>query len=447
MPFAEFQNGNAGLALGQYQLQAQDTASSLMERAQRMKMSEFDLERNKQLLAGELALQNSNVQQQNIRVQQMQNEVKQQQNALDLADHTLKTQAIVADNETAHQQAIADARVANSQLMAQLPADLDSLKNIKPEDRTGYLAAWSGLQAKYGNLAADPYYGQQYHTVMAPALAEAAVRNTNFGLMVQNSSAQLTAKLTRAKSTAEMSAVDQDPYFPYVLKQDPEFAKRYDERMKQLSDTEKEMQVKRMEAEVARAKQDREIGVQQTDKVANNPSAIAYRKASAAYDSVVASIDTKEPTRYSDMNALAGYFKIIDPSMGFNASQEEIFKSLQNRKDRWATEFKALYTNSGGMLTPQSRQDLKNAAEIAHKSEQDQYNATLKDYQRGLDAAGVSGDYLPKPKSGETQQMPQIGSRAQLKLPSGKTHSGVVREKGGKLYVVDAQNIGYPILQ
>ena len=147
------------------------------------------------------------------------------------------------------------------------------------------------------------------------------------------------------------------------------------------------------------------------------------------------------------MNALAGYFKIIDPSMGFNASQEEIFKSLQNRKDRWATEFKALYTNSGGMLSAQSRQDLKNAAEIAHKSEQEQYNSTLRDYQRGLDAAGVRGDYLPKPKSSGTQQMPSVGSRVNLTLPSGKTHSGVVREKGGKYYVVDAQGVGFPISQ
>ena len=267
MPFAEFQNGNAGLALGQYQMQAQDHALSLMERAQRMKVSEFELEKNKQLLAGELALQNTNIEQQGIRVQQMRNDVRQQQNALDLADHTLKTQALVADNEAEHQKAIADARVQNSALMAQLPKDIDAIKNIKPEDRTGYLAAWSGLQAKYGHLAADPYYGQQYHTVMAPALAEAAVRNTNFGLMVQNSSALLTAKLTRAKTTGELSSVDQDPYFPFVLKQDPEFAKMYGERMKQLSDTEKEIAVKRMEAEVARAKQDREIGVQQTDKV------------------------------------------------------------------------------------------------------------------------------------------------------------------------------------
>ena len=42
MPFSEFQNGNAGLALPTFQLQSQDAFASLMERAQRMKISQED---------------------------------------------------------------------------------------------------------------------------------------------------------------------------------------------------------------------------------------------------------------------------------------------------------------------------------------------------------------------------------------------------------------------
>jgi hypothetical protein len=55
MPFAEFQPGNAGLALPTFALQSAEAASSLMERAQRRKMAEADFEMRQQKHAADLA--------------------------------------------------------------------------------------------------------------------------------------------------------------------------------------------------------------------------------------------------------------------------------------------------------------------------------------------------------------------------------------------------------
>lgn len=54
MPFAEFNNGNAGLALGEFMLRSQDQAMSLMERAQRMQVVQSDLDMRKEQHAADL---------------------------------------------------------------------------------------------------------------------------------------------------------------------------------------------------------------------------------------------------------------------------------------------------------------------------------------------------------------------------------------------------------
>jgi hypothetical protein len=55
MPFAEFQPGNAGLALADFSLRSQDAYASLMDRAQRRKLAEQDMEMKKQEFANNLA--------------------------------------------------------------------------------------------------------------------------------------------------------------------------------------------------------------------------------------------------------------------------------------------------------------------------------------------------------------------------------------------------------
>ena len=65
MPFAEFQPGNAGLALPQFQfqsgLQTLEAATSMMDRAQRFRMDQQRLENEKQQLASNLALNSKRV--------------------------------------------------------------------------------------------------------------------------------------------------------------------------------------------------------------------------------------------------------------------------------------------------------------------------------------------------------------------------------------------------
>lgn len=62
MPYAEFQPGNAGLALPNFQLQSAEAASSLMERAQRRRIAEQDAEMRKQKHAADMATTDLNQQ-------------------------------------------------------------------------------------------------------------------------------------------------------------------------------------------------------------------------------------------------------------------------------------------------------------------------------------------------------------------------------------------------
>lgn len=71
MPFAEFQPGNAGLALPQFQAQLADQRSSLMQRAQSMRVQQEQLELEKQHLAANLALGTERVQAQRAQLGQM----------------------------------------------------------------------------------------------------------------------------------------------------------------------------------------------------------------------------------------------------------------------------------------------------------------------------------------------------------------------------------------
>lgn len=55
MPFAEFQNGNAGLALPTFALQSQEAYASLMDRAQRRKFAQEEFDMKRQEFANNLA--------------------------------------------------------------------------------------------------------------------------------------------------------------------------------------------------------------------------------------------------------------------------------------------------------------------------------------------------------------------------------------------------------
>lgn len=67
MPFAEFQSGNAGLALPNFALQSQDAYASLMDRAQRRRIAEEEIGMKKQEFANNLAT--SALQQDSIRAE------------------------------------------------------------------------------------------------------------------------------------------------------------------------------------------------------------------------------------------------------------------------------------------------------------------------------------------------------------------------------------------
>lgn len=62
MPYAEFQPGNAGLALPNFQLQSAEAASSLMERAQRRRLAEQDAMMRQQKHAADMATTDLNQQ-------------------------------------------------------------------------------------------------------------------------------------------------------------------------------------------------------------------------------------------------------------------------------------------------------------------------------------------------------------------------------------------------
>ena len=413
MPFAEFDPGNAGLALPQFQLQSQDAAQSLMQRAQQMSVQRQQLEMQKQELASNLALNDNRLQQGLLTVQQMQNQVKQQNLNYDVATHQAAAENAQYDNAAALQNSIADARTQNTALLSQLPDDLKQLQALSSDDPGGnhsaYLQAWAKIQGKYSHLEGDPFFAQQYQALMAPALSEMSTHQASFQALMADSSADLTAQVTTAKTPADLAAVEQDPMFKYVL-QNPEFSKRYDARQQQLTD----QQNKVLEAQIAAGKQSRDLGTSVADKFESNQTVVRARAAQQAYDDAVKQLTTAKPTTYSDQAALASFFKIIDPTMGFNASQEEIFSKLQPGVARAVLAARNTVQN-GGLLSDDARLALRGAIENSFDSQASEYNKTRDSFGSALDAAGIDRGYLPAQmeRPSQIKQRPTVNTGAQ----------------------------------
>jgi hypothetical protein len=133
MPFSEFQNGNAGLALPTFQLQSQDAFASLMERAQRMKISQEDFKLKQESHAANLVT--SALQQDQYR-----------------ADISIK-QATLRETERSTRE-LADIRSAYSQLAPTIDQSLKAIQdNIDPYEQRRMMAQ---LVAKTSRFSQDP---------------------------------------------------------------------------------------------------------------------------------------------------------------------------------------------------------------------------------------------------------------------------------------------------
>ena len=133
MPFSEFQNGNAGLALPTFQLQSQDAFASLMERAQRMKISQEDFKLKQESHAANLVT--SALQQDQYR-----------------ADISIK-QATLRETERSTRE-LADIRSAYSELAPTIDQSLKAIQdNIDPYEQRRMM---SQLVAKTSRFSQDP---------------------------------------------------------------------------------------------------------------------------------------------------------------------------------------------------------------------------------------------------------------------------------------------------
>jgi len=135
MPFAEFQPGNAGLALSDFSLRSQDAYASLMDRAQRRKFAQEEFDMKKQEFAANMAT--TSIQQDSLRAELAKRKIdftEAERKANNLA--TLREQFAGAGGAT------------------QLEANTKVIREMK--DPMQMRRAASALRAAYSKFATDP---------------------------------------------------------------------------------------------------------------------------------------------------------------------------------------------------------------------------------------------------------------------------------------------------
>ena len=387
----EFKPSDAGQRAVNQTFDALDGGQSLMDRAQKMQASQFDLDERKQMLAGDLALQSYKVDEQRLLTTQRQNEVRAQDLDLQVRQHQADADASTADNLAALQKSIATSRTMNSARLLTIPDQIQDIINTPntPENQQVYLQKVNAFQASTATLASDPYHSGQFHALVAPLVSDSQSRGMAFQAHTRDASARLRAQVTSASSPEQLSTVASDPWFSYAARADyggdPEFLKAYEEKQKQLSD----LQQKKYEVDAQRLRQDREQGLSMSNNVANSQDVQTFNKVKAAYDDAVNQLGTATPTNYSDMAALTAFFKIIDPTMGFNASQEQIFAGLQPYAQRLGINLRNVFYN-GGILTPESRTALKSALTTSFEPHQEIYRDRVRQAGDALRSQGIN---------------------------------------------------------
>lgn len=135
MPFAEFQNGNAGLALPTFALQSQEAYASMMDRAQRRRIADEELSMKKQEFAANMAT--TAIQQDSMRAELAKRKI-------DFSEAERKANTLATLRE----------QFASSGGAAQLEANTKVIREMK--DPLQMRRAAASLRIAYSKFATDP---------------------------------------------------------------------------------------------------------------------------------------------------------------------------------------------------------------------------------------------------------------------------------------------------
>lgn len=340
MPFAEFQNGNAGLALADFQLKSRDASFSLMERAQRMNIDRQRLEMDKQQLAGTLAVQNQQMAQSRAMVAQTQAATEKQDMENRLMQSTLDDQ-IKMSRDTIRQFTNADGGDASpfsSAVDRVMSMPVDSYQSILSAEnaKNALVAEWKPRAAmnptadrlfniKVGMLDARINLAKNQRLIQADTAAQ-----TLYTKMVSLSSPEQRDAFLKETGDNHITAMRNDAYRAQYDKVSERIASQ-DNQLRQ----QKEMaEVKfKQEQQMLAQKSTVEIPTSGISGVAPTPeSAQEVRKAAAVY----------EPTRHAldDMISLAKKVEANVTSKGnvdYRADAETIHNNLVSAIGRLQT--------------------------------------------------------------------------------------------------------------
>jgi hypothetical protein len=189
MPYAEFQPSNAGSQFQSDVLSTVGGFQNIFARAQAIKQAKESFDMEKEQFATNQALAQVNLQQQS-------NALKQSNLDLELHEKAQKVASAQIDQQATLQGVQIDNTKANGELLIQLPAELDALRQIPQTDHYTFMSKLAGVQAKYGHLAQDPVYGPTFNRLVAPISGYAAERTNAFTVTTHAAANRANAALT-----------------------------------------------------------------------------------------------------------------------------------------------------------------------------------------------------------------------------------------------------------
>lgn len=230
MPFAEFQNGNAGLAAPQYQRQVEESdarlrmaeneaAGSMMERAQRMLVSRQSMEIEKMRFATTQAMNSVDLRRKELELTKANNS-----SALDSMRLDAEKQGLEADLEQGKQTLAASASARK--LIAGLPAYVAKWAEIPGDNPRALHNALETYKQLFGHVTADPKYQAQVTEIAGPAITALNARisgamatseaNANeFAIALEDANFKISSgdPVERAAGEAAVSRIFKDPKF------------------------------------------------------------------------------------------------------------------------------------------------------------------------------------------------------------------------------------------
>ena len=241
MPFSEFQPGNAGLALPQFQfqsgIQTMEAGMSMMDRAQRLKMDQQRLENEKQQLASNLALNAKRVEEMGAQITNLNLQAEGYRVDNQIKTATSKFTIGAMDQASKLFGQGSDSPNSSSQFQNDV-APLYTMELNTPQQIANFKAQLALVNGKYSALAhVHPAAKMMFDQALAPLAAKAEGASTLLSARAMTEAKALETDLLAVTDSASLNkfiSENRDRHSVALL--DPKYAEVYATTAKDVRD-------------------------------------------------------------------------------------------------------------------------------------------------------------------------------------------------------------------